>query len=386
MMKKPSDKIRVAVLFGGRSAEHEISLRSAENVIQFLDTSRFDVVPIGIDKQGNWFLGNDIFAKSLEQHTVPLLHKDNHTWFTPEWIGKPAEKQPITELLPQKASGHLFDVVFPVMHGTLCEDGTLQGLLELADLPYVGCGVLSSAIGMDKDISKRLAMNAGIKVAPYLTVKHDQWLINAERICQQIEKTISYPLFVKPANTGSSIGINKVKTAEQLKTAIHEAFKFDTKILIEKALNILELEVAVLESLEEGADPIVSVVGEIKPRHEFYSYDAKYLDENGAELLIPAPIAEELKAQAQSIAKHLFQVLECEGMARVDLFLDKETQQIYFNEVNTIPGFTQISMYPKLMAASGIPYSNLLTHLIELAIKRHNHKSQLMRSYTLANK
>jgi D-alanine-D-alanine ligase len=376
---KQSDKIRVAVLYGGRSAEHEVSLRSAENVIQFLDKSRFEIIPIGIDKKGNWFLGKDVFAYSLEQNKVSQL-QDNHTWFAPEWIGNP-ERQQIKDLITQKSSGPHFDVVIPMVHGTLCEDGTLQGLLEIAGLPYVGCGVLSSAIGMDKDVSKRLALNAGISVGPYVVVKDEQWLTNQDYFSRYINEKLSYPVFVKPANAGSSIGINKVKEPHSLQAAMEEAFKFDTKVLVEKAMNVMELEVAVLESLEIGADPIVSVVGEIKPTHEFYSYDAKYTDENGAELLIPALVNDTIKEQAQLIAKKVFMTLECEGMARVDLFLNKDNQQIYFNEINTIPGFTQISMYPKLMGASGVSYPELLTHLIQLAMKRHQRKSQLKRCY-----
>lgn len=377
---KPSDKIRVAVLYGGRSAEHEVSLRSAENVIQYLDQSCFEIIPIGIDRQGHWFLGNEVFAKSLEHNKVSQLH-DGATWFAPEWIGNPSDRQQMKDLISQNPAGSHFDVVFPVVHGTLCEDGTLQGLLEIAGLPYVGCGVLSSAVGMDKDVSKRLAMHAGIKVAPYIVVKHQHWINNQDYYSRQIAEKISYPVFVKPANTGSSIGITKVKTPDQLQAAIDEAFKFDTKVLVEKALNIIELEVAVLESLETGVDPVVSVVGEIRPSHEFYSYDAKYLDENGAQLFIPAPVSDSVKEQAQIVAKKLFLALECEGMARVDLFLNKDDNQIYFNEVNTIPGFTQISMYPKLMEASGISYSELLTHLIKLAMKRHKNKSQLIHNY-----
>lgn len=378
---KQSDKIRVAVLYGGRSAEHEVSLRSAANVIQYLDPSRFDIIPIGIDKQGNWFLGKDTFAKSLEHKTVHKLHDDSHTWFTPEWVGKPAEKEQANEIVPHKIAGQVFDVVFPVVHGTLCEDGTLQGLLELADLPYVGCGVLSSAIGMDKDVSKRLAILAGINVAPYLVIKHEQWQKHSKRISQQVTDSLAYPVFVKPANTGSSIGITKVKKLDELQAAVDEAFRFDTKVLIEKGLNVLELEIAVLESLEAGEDPIISVVGEVKPRREFYSYDAKYVDEDGAELFIPASVSDEVKEQARAMAKELFLILECEGMARVDLFFDKDTQQLYFNEVNTIPGFTQISMYPKLMDATGVSYPDLLTHLVQLAMKRHNNKGRLIRNY-----
>ncbi|SRR5579883_1066396 len=376
---KSSDKIRVAVLFGGRSAEHEVSLQSAANIIQFLDPALFEIVPIGIDKQGNWFLDHDIFVKSLEHNNVPQLGDDHSAWFTPEWVGKPVEKKTEKALLP--STGMMFDVIFPAMHGSMCEDGTLQGLLELADLPYVGCGVLASAIGMDKDVSKRLVMGKGIAVAPYLVIKKEEWQYYSDRIAQQVNEKLAYPVFVKPANTGSSIGITKVKTPDQLAAAINEAFRFDVKVLIEKALNIIEIEVAVLEALEPNCDPIVSVVGEIRPRHEFYSYDAKYIDAEGADLLIPAAITNEIKEKARAVAKEIFLTLECEGMARVDLFVDKETNQIYFNEVNTIPGFTQISMYPKLMGASGISYSQLLTHLIQLAMKRHTRKRELIRSY-----
>lgn len=381
-MNSINNKIRVAVLFGGRSAEHEVSLKSATNVIQNLDSALFDVVPVGIDKQGNWFVGNDVFANSLEHNHVEKIGDDTHTWFTPEWVGKAVAKQPKQELAAQPAKSKAFDVVFPVVHGTLCEDGTLQGLLELAGLPYVGCGVLSSAIGMDKDVSKRLAAHAGIRVPDYLVIKQNQWKLHAKQISQQVAEKLSYPVFVKPANNGSSIGITKVKTPEQLAAGMTEAFRFDTKVVIEKGLNVLELELAVLESLEPDADPIVSVVGEVVPSHEFYSYDAKYTDSNGAELLIPSMVSDHIKEQARQMAKAIFVELECSGMARVDLFYDKDSQQLYFNEVNTIPGFTQISMYPKLMAASGIPYQQLLTHLVQLALQRHEGKSQLVRSYT----
>lgn len=379
---KQSDKIRVAVLYGGRSAEHEVSLRSAANVIQYLDSTRFDVIPVGIDKQGSWFLGKDTFANSLELNNVRQLHNDNQTWFTPEWVGKQVVQQEVKELISHKTTGQVFDVVFPAVHGSFCEDGTLQGLLELADIPYVGCGVLSSAVGMDKDVSKRLAILAGVNVAPYVVVKLDKWQTSSDTLIKQINEKLTYPLFVKPANTGSSIGITKVKSPDNLSAAIEEALRFDTKILVENGLNVLELEVAVLESLEDGADPIISVVGEIKPRHEFYSYDAKYLDENGADLLIPSTVSEEIKEKARATAKDIFLTLECEGMARVDLFYDLDSHKIYFNEINTIPGFTQISMYPKLMDSSGISYPELLTHLVQLAIKRHHNKSKLIRSYS----
>ncbi len=378
---KQTNKIRVAVLYGGRSAEHEVSLRSAANVIQHLDPAHYDVIPIGIDKQGLWFLGKEVFASSLEQNQVAKASHLTHTWFTPEWVGMPVKMQDAYDILPTQSASRMFDVIFPAVHGTYCEDGTLQGLLELAELPYVGCNVLASAMGMDKDVSKRLAMLAGVNVAPYVVIKQDQWTLKPSFFIEKIEKDIHYPVFVKPANTGSSIGISKAKDKAQLLDAIKEAFRFDTKILVEKALNVLELEVAVLESLNAGEEPIVSVVGEIKPAHEFYSYEAKYIDEKGAELLIPASVSDEIQQKVRETAKLLFTVLECEGMARVDLFYDKDSGQICFNEINTLPGFTQISMYPKLMNASGISYTKLLSHLVQLAMQRHNKKSQLMRNY-----
>jgi D-alanine-D-alanine ligase len=379
----PAKKIRVAVLYGGRSGEHEVSLASATNVIQNLDRERFEVVPIGIDKEGVWFLGDDVFKKELNgQAQVRLTRDIERMLFTPDSIGKQVQHIKPAQLISQaKNSERIFDVIFPVIHGTLCEDGTVQGLLELADVPYVGCGVLSSAVGMEKDISKRLIRDAGIHVAPYLVINRGQWDRDALQFCQEVLKKLPLPLFVKPANTGSSVGVEKVKKAEELTAAINNAFQYDTKVIIEQGIDAVELEVAVLESKDYGSDPIVSVVGEVRPSHEFYSYAAKYLDENGAELLIPAEIHADLQEQVRATAKNIFKTLECEGMARIDLFLERNTNKIYFNEVNTIPGFTQISMYPKLMDASGVCYSELLTHLVMLAITRHARKTKLSREY-----
>lgn len=378
-----TNKIRVAVLYGGRSGEHEVSLLSATNVIQYLDRSRFEVVPIGIDKQGVWFLGDDILRKELQgPSTLELLRDAERMLFNPDGIGKNLQAVQATQLLPQlKSSERLFDVIFPVIHGTLCEDGTVQGLLELTELPYVGCGVLSSAVGMDKDVSKRLIMNAGMRVAPYVVIKRGHWEHDAKHFCHLVDSQLNYPVFVKPANTGSSVGVEKIKSPAELAASIQRAFQYDTKVIVEQGINAREIEIAVLESLEYGKEPIVSVVGEIKPSHEFYSYAAKYLDEKGAELMIPATLPNELQEKIRENAKEIFAVLECEGMARVDLFLENETNEIIFNEINTIPGFTQISMYPKLMAASGISYSELLTHLVMLAIDRHARKSKLCREY-----
>lgn len=375
-----SGKIRVAVLYGGRSAEHEVSLQSAKNVIQYLDKDKFEVIPLGIDKQGNWFLGDEVFKKSLEHKKIPLLPESVQTWFTPEWVGVQNPIVP-TQSVDFSKGGQYFDVIFPAVHGQLCEDGTLQGLLELAGIAYVGSNVLSSAVGMDKDVSKRLVQAAGINVPPFIVLRHQDWYGHEENITQVVDEKIAFPVFVKPANTGSSIGITKVKSADKLAAGIEEAFRYDTKVIIEKGLDIIELEVAVLQSLKPEENPIVSVVGEIRPNngHEFYSYDSKYQDE--ADLLIPASISGDVALHAQELAMKIFQILDCEGMARVDLFLNKTDHQIYFNEVNTLPGFTKISMYPKLMGASGISYSDLLTHLIQLALQRHKNKSRLVRSY-----
>lgn len=379
-VKMQVEKIRVAVLYGGCSAEHEVSIRSAANIIQHLDATLYEVTPIGLDKQGQWLLGDAVFKKSLEQNQV--VKSTQPTWFTPEWAAKPVKTQDISDI--DAGPNHaIFDVVFPIIHGTFGEDGTLQGLLEAANLPYVGCGTLASSIGMDKDVSKRLAREAGVYVAPYLALKLPQWKTQQQTFISKIEAEINYPVFVKPCNAGSSVGISKAKNRVELIESINEAFHFDTKILIEKALNVLELEIAVLESLVTGQEPIVSVVGEIKPTHEFYSYEAKYLDDNGAELLIPASVNEDIQKNAQDLAKKLFIALECEGMARVDLFYDLDQQKICFNEINTIPGFTKISMYPKLMDASGVEYGQLLSHLIQLAIKRHVTKKQLMRDHEI---
>ncbi len=370
------------MLYGGRSGEHEVSLSSATNVIQNLDRDRFEVVPIGIDKEGVWFLGDDVLKKELNDSAKLQLTRDaERMLFNPDSIGKQMQHVQPAQLLAQaKKSERIFDVIFPVIHGPLCEDGTVQGLLELAEVPYVGCGVLSSAVGMEKDISKRLVRDAGIRVPDYRVINCGQWNKNPAYFCEVAAK-LGFPVFVKPANTGSSVGVTKVKRAEDLLAAMNDAFRYDTKIIVEQGIDAIELEVAVMESEDYGADPIVSVVGEVRPSHEFYSYAAKYLDEKGAELLIPATISEELQLKAQAMAKVIFNVLECEGMARVDLFLERGTNEIYFNEVNTIPGFTEISMYPKLMNASGMRYSDLLTHLVMLAIARHGRKALLCREY-----
>lgn len=378
-------KLRVAVLYGGRSGEHEISLRSAASVIRNLDPERFEVVPVAIDKQGRWHF-NDVSRIDRSAQSLPVFPSGAQDAPLVVLPPNPSPGQSSLMPLPSGASGSQlaplkFDVVFPVMHGPLCEDGTIQGLLELADVPYVGCGVLASAMGMDKEISKRIVRDAGLPIVPYVAAKHEPWKKNPAAVAERVARELGYPVFVKPANLGSSVGVHKVREASQLEAALKDAFRYDTKVLIEKSVEAREIELAVLENPDAGLPPLVSVPGEIVPTHEFYSYEAKYLDENGAALNIPAKLSAEQTARVQKLALEAFTALECEGMTRVDLFLDKKSGELFFNEVNTIPGFTSISMYPKMWEASGIGYKELLSRLIDLAVARHRRKTALVREF-----
>ncbi len=376
-------KIRVAVLYGGRSGEHEVALRSAASVINNLDRSKFEIVPIGIDKSGKWHLAEPAL---LQQKTVTLPIFRN----MPEVVmpsNPDAAQTGVVALDPaQLAAGGsrstAFDVVFPVMHGTNGEDGTVQGLFELAEVAYVGCGVLASAVGMDKEVAKRLVEAAGLPIVPYFCIRTGEWKRRADEFTARAEREFGFPCFVKPANSGSSVGVHKVKSREAFAAAVEDAARFDTKILVEKAISAREIELSVLENIQFGEEPLVSVAGEVNATHEFYSYEAKYLDENGAELLIPAKITPEQLKEAQTLAKRAFATLECEGLARVDLFLEKPSGKFYFNEVNTMPGFTSISMYPKMWEATGLPYAELLTKLVELALARAERKKSLVRDFT----
>ncbi len=377
-MTSSGKKIRVAVLFGGRSGEHEVSLQSAASVINNLDRERFEIVPIAIDKQGRWLL-NDL--KLLENQKRLPVFKDAPGVVLPPNPAEAAMLIPVSPGAAALGARGSFDVVFPVMHGPMCEDGTIQGLLELADVAYVGCGVLASSVGMDKDMAKRVARDAGIPIVPFIAVKSEIWKRDPRKLAARVESELKYPVFVKPANLGSSVGVHKVKEPSLLEAALRDAFQYDTKVLIEKSVNAREIELAVLENPVTGNDPLISIAGEIVPTHEFYSYESKYLDENGAKLLIPAPLSDAKIKEAQALGSAAFTALECEGMARVDLFLDKDTDKFYFNEVNTIPGFTSISMYPKMWEASGIPYRELLSRLVDLAILRQERKRKLVREF-----
>ena len=376
-------KLRVAVLYGGRSGEHEVSLQSAASVLRNLDPERFIPVPIAIDKQGRWLL-NDLSLIEQGARALPVFRDAPAVLLPPN----PPAHAEATELVPYHpaASSVLplssrIDVVFPALHGTLCEDGTLQGLFELAEVPYVGCGVLASAVGMDKDTAKRLARDAGLPIVPFCLVTPGSWKTDPHALAQAVARELGYPCFVKPSSSGSSVGVTKVKAPEALAHAIDDAFRYDRKVLIEKAIDAREIEVAVLQHPDEAAPPLCSTVGEINPTHEFYSYTAKYLDEHGATLRIPADLSAAQAAEVQELAARAFSVLSCEGLARVDFFLDRRDGRFYFNEVNTMPGFTSVSMYPKLFEASGVPYRELLSRLIDLALLRAARRRLLVRDF-----
>jgi D-alanine-D-alanine ligase len=349
-------KIRVGVIFGGRSGEHEVSLRSAESILKSIDRSKYDVVPIGITHDGRWLASKNALT------LLPAKEQIQKTLASGESITLPAEP----------AAQGMIDVVFPVLHGTYGEDGTIQGLLELANLPYVGAGVLGSAVGMDKDVMKRLLRDAGLPVVEYWSLRKTE----LDSFLQSKMNNLPYPVFVKPANLGSSVGITKVRAPEELPAALQTAADYDRKIVVEKGVNAREIEISVLGN----DDPIASVAGEIVPSREFYDYEAKYVSDD-SRLLIPAPLSDAQLKEAQRLAMSAFKVLECSGLARVDLFLDKSSGQFYVNEINTLPGFTTISMYPKLWEASGIPYSDLIDRLISLALDRHAEKNKLRTKY-----
>ena len=385
--RKDHKKLRVAVIYGGRSGEHEISLQSAASVIRNLDRERFEVVPIAIDKEGRWLL-NDL--SMIEEHarkhpkSLPVFEAALKVVLPPHPSSGSANLIPL-QGGPTAIAASSIDVVFPVMHGPLCEDGSIQGLLELADLPYVGSGVLGSAVGMDKDVAKRLAREAGLPVVPWIALRKETWRVSFPLMAARVGAELGFPCFVKPANMGSSVGVHKVKEPGALETALQDAFRYDTKVLVEKGIEAREIEVAVLENPDPALPPQASVAGEIIPTHEFYSYESKYVDENGAALEIPAKIPAEVMQRIQGLAQKIFTTLECESMGRVDFFLGKSggtsDGQIFFNEINTIPGFTAISMYPKLWEASGVPYQELLSRLIELAVARHRRKAALVREF-----
>jgi D-alanine-D-alanine ligase len=359
-MSPDKKRLRIGVLFGGRSGEHEVSLASAASVIRGLDPDKYEVVPIGITKEGHWLIGT-----SAQKLLPEVLRTGQRVTMSAD----PTDAALVR--LDGSAGGQRIDVVFPVMHGTFGEDGTIQGLLDLAGLPFVGAGVLGSAVAMDKDVAKKLLQSAKIPVVPWLCIHRHDWERHQPEIVHQIEKEFTYPVFIKPAALGSSVGMTKVHSRAELAPALNLASEFAMKILVERAVNAREIEVSVLGN----HDPQASIPGEIVPHREFYDYAAKYLEE-GTKLLIPADLKPAQVKKFQHLAVLAFRALELSGMARVDFFLGKDGGKIYLNEVNTIPGFTSISMYPKLWEASGVPFAQLIDKLIELALEQHAEKAR----------
>ncbi|MGA8138791.1 MAG: D-alanine--D-alanine ligase [Pseudomonas gingeri] len=361
-------KLRVGIIFGGLGAEHEVSLQSARNVVDALDRERFEPILIGIDKQGHWHLNDSSnYLINAENPALIALNQSNR-----ELAVVPGKSSQQLVDTSSQALLEQVDVIFPIVHGTLGEDGCLQGLLRMTDLPFVGSDVLGSAVCMDKDVSKRLLRDAGLAVTPFITVNR----ATAARLgFEAAQAKLGLPLFIKPANQGSSVGVSKVETAEEYQAALAQALSFDEKVLIESAVSGREIECAIL-----GNDqPIASGCGEIVVRSGFYSYDSKYIDEQAAEVVVPAAISEEDSERIRAQAIEAFQVLGCAGLARVDVFLTTGGE-VLINEVNSLPGFTRISMYPKLWQAAGMSYSELVSRLIELALERHAARRSLKNS------
>jgi D-alanine-D-alanine ligase len=390
-------KLRVGILFGGRSGEHEVSLLSAASVFKAIDKNKYEVVPIGITKEGRWVTAADaerLLYGKFEDHKhlragdpeatpgAAVLAKGESVVVPPEphrhGSLTPFETDASSHALTRRAADRAIDVdvIFPVLHGTFGEDGTIQGLLELADMPYVGAGVLGSAAGMDKDIMKALFRAAGLPIVNHVTLLRSEWETDSKKVQKLVESKLKYPVFVKPANLGSSVGISKAHDRKELGPAIVEAARFDRKIVIEQGVGGRKKKAREIECSVLGNDqPAASLPGEIVPSTEFYDYNAKYLDE-GSQLIIPAKLSKAETKEVQRLAIGAFKAVDCSGLARVDFLMDPKTRKIYLNEINTMPGFTSISMYPKLWAASGVTYPDLIERLIELGLERHEEKKK----------
>src|SRR6478735_1759227 len=383
-------KLRVGILFGGRSGEHEVSLLSAASVLNAIDKQKYEVVPIGITKEGRWL--TDSHAEQLLRGEKTPPEKGRHLRAgdpeaTPGAVvlakGEAVIVPPVPQahgLVPFESAavatqkGIDVDVIFPVLHGTFGEDGTIQGLLELADIPYVGAGVLGSAAGMDKDIMKQLFAFAGLEIVKHVTILRSRWESDPKKATKLVESKLKYPVFVKPANLGSSVGISKAHNRKELGPAIEEAAKYDRKIVIEQGVGGNKGKAREIECSVLGNDDVIaSIPGEIVPVKEFYDYNAKYLDE-GSQLIIPARLTKAETKKIQQLAIAAFQAVDCSGLARVDFLMDPKNRKIYLNEINTMPGFTAISMYPKLWGASGLGYPELIEKLIKLGLERHAEK------------
>lgn len=361
-----SESIKLVVLYGGKSGEHEVSLVSAASVLRYLNTEKYHIIPIAMDKKGRFH---------LHQYEDLLSYKEKLPVETEKSI-------PLESLLVDGRLAVDAEVVFPVVHGPLYEDGCLQGLLELAGVAYVGCDVLSSAIGMDKDMARRVACVDGLKSARYKLLSWHASADERQQFCQEVAKELAWPLFVKPCSLGSSVGIHKAKNMAELLAAVEDALRYDEEILVEEFIDGREIELAVLED-RFASTPKVSVVGEIKVNHPdgFYSYTAKYLESTQTDLIIPAALNNQLNERLKLAAANIFTRLKCKGMARVDFFVNDKTEEIYFNEINTLPGFTSISMYPKLWQASGLNYPDLLDELVMIAMNHHHCRQHLVTNY-----
>ena len=363
-------RLRVGVLFGGRSGEHEVSLQSAKAVMASLARAGHEVVPIGITKEGRWLVAGDPHAALLSgsrggERAATMLPEPGQRGLVVLDDGGPLAEGPVA-----------LDVVFPVLHGTYGEDGTVQGLLDLANVPYVGSGVLGSAAGMDKVLQKRLWRGAGLPVVDFVPVRRSTLERDEDGLLDELERTIGYPAFTKPVNLGSSVGVRKATNRDELREGLREAARYDRQLLVEHGVDARELEVAVLGN----DDPAASVVGEIVPNADFYSYRAKYIDE-GSRAVIPAEIPESISQQVRALAVQAFQLLDGAGLARVDFFLERGTDRLFVNEINTMPGFTQISMYPKLWEASGLGFAELVDRLVALAVERFEDRSRNRTTY-----
>lgn len=365
-----TNKLRVAVLFGGRSGEHEVSLMSARSVLSVLDPAKYEVTQVGITHAGMWLTGNEVLEKFESGKTDGLLP----AIVSPD----PSEKGIyIFEGFSGLRKWSDVDVYFPVLHGTFGEDGTLQGLFELADAAYVGAGVVGSAVGMDKGVFKDVMLAHNIPVVETLVVLRNEIRKDIAAVIEKAENISDYPFFTKPANLGSSVGVTKCNSRSDLQEGLMEAAAFDRRVLVQKGIrNVREIEVSVLGNDE----PTASVCGEVLPSREFYSYESKYVDGTSG-LRIPADLPDEIANQIREYAVRAYQAIDCAGMARVDFFVEKDTNQVYLNELNTIPGFTQISMYPKLWEASGLPYASLVDRLIELALERKSDRDHTSHTY-----
>ena len=371
-----SRKIRVGVLFGGQSSEHEVSLASARSVIRAMDPDKYEVVPIGITKSGRWVSTGDPMAAlraGASANDASMLAST----LAPDPTGQGRAEivqltaSPENGLILSASAGQPLDVIFPVLHGPYGEDGKVQGLFEMAGIPYVGSEVLGSAVGMDKDAMKKLFIANGLPVAPYLCVSKRDWVSDPSGVQRECEAKLTYPMFVKPANLGSSVGISKVHGPDEFADALNLAVRYDRRILVEQGLDARECECAILGN----ESPKASVVGEVVPGNEFYDYRAKYVDDN-SDLIIPAHLPESVSKEIQHLAVEAFKAIDAAGMARVDFFVSRDLSEIWLNEINTIPGFTRISMYPKLWEAAGVSYSELIDRLIELAVERFAERQQ----------